>query len=271
MEKAEDILPEVLKNIVVQQRELPPLECGAARWVGSWDPGVTFCMGAMHMNAAGVLGRCPEARKAEIRARVESERKRLAGPLAVLALKGGVGFSGFDWSRNESAAKALGAMRRFSEGRPPISGVLLTGPTGLGKTRLLLASHFALLEAGVNSEYVTSPALRRLFRDASSFTEEVAETARGQLDRLVYASAVHADDLGDVEDDQRARGQFTEGIKDLLDRSRAVWAFAVNLSSEEAERHPDLSGKVVSRMQYGAEIVPMEGSDYRLSTATVLR
>lgn len=228
-------------------------------------PGV-FCDGGWHFRDGLALHRCDALRRAEIRAKVDVERVRLAGALDVLEAHGGALFAGYDPNRHEGAKEALEAMQRFASGRPPRRGVLLIGSNGLGKTRLMLASHFSLLEAGIASQYVTTPELRFWFRRQMSFDEEIAREARGWLERFQYAQAIHFDDAGHVENDQRARGEFTEGLKHLLDTSRAAWAVSSNRSSQEMQQHPDLSGTVMSRFMRDADLVTMRGRDFRQET-----
>lgn len=233
-------------------------------------PAGMYCDGGWHFRDGFAVNRCDSKRRQEIRERVNSERDRLIGALETLADDGALNasglptFSGYQADRHEGAGKALEAMQRFSAGRPPKRGVLLISPNGLGKTRLMLASHFTLLGAGIASQYVTTPELRFWFRRQMSFDEEVAREARGWLERLQYAHVIHFDDAGHVEHDQRARGEFTEGLKHLLDTSGAVWAVSSNRSYTEMQQHPDLSGTVASRLIHGADIVTMKGIDYRV-------
>jgi DNA replication protein DnaC len=250
--------------------------CGALDWSLSSRPVPKreYCDGVAHYEVRGaaagaliVVRRCPELRRHEIRTRIDDERVRLKKPLKKLAAHGGARFDGFDGTRHPSAAKALAAMRRFAAGRPPSRNVLLFGPSGLGKTRLLLASHFQLLAVGVHSEYVTSPELRDWFKQADNFDQDVAANARYRLQRICRAEVVHADDLGHIEGDTRGRGAFAEGLKTLLDNSDAAWATATNRSGEEAEKHPDLSGTIVSRLQQDADVIEMNGVDFRQETA----
>lgn len=231
------------------------------------------CDGGWHFRNLGdvygreAVGRCDTKRRQEIRAKVSEERARLDGPLELLAAHGGAKFDGYDTGRHEGAKRALEAVRAFAEGRPPKRNVILVSPNGLGKTRLLLASHFALLEAGIASQYVTTPELRKWFRRAMSFDEETEREARNWLDRFNYSQAIHFDDAGHVENDQRSRGEFTEGLKGLLDNTKAAWAVATNRTSAEMETHPDLSGTVASRFQYNADVVVMRGRDFRVETS----
>lgn len=230
-------------------------------------PAGMSCIGGWHFKGDTAVKRCDTKRRREIREKIVDERARLEGPLELLKQYGGAKFDGYDPSRHAGADRALAAMRAFSEGRPPRRNVLLVSPNGLGKTRLLLASHFALLDAGIASRYVTTPELRKWFKRADSFDEEVEREARNWLERFNYAQAIHFDDAGHVENDQRSRGAFAEGLKGLLDNTKAAWAVATNRSSSEMETHPDLSGTVASRFQYNADVIVMSGIDFRTETA----
>ncbi len=213
------------------------------------------------------IGRCPELRKRETAELYERERKRLAGEIAIIARLGSVGFDGYNVDRGKKAGEAWMAAKEFSEGRPPKRNVFFAGTTGLGKTRLMLASHFALLRAGVRSVYVTSPELRAAFDDQRAFDEELRHQGDSVVERLVRTQAVHLDDLGNVDDDERKRGQFAEGLKKVLDRSGAAWFAATNLTWDEAMKHPDVGAKVLSRLVSNAVVVKLEGAVYRIEHA----
>lgn len=242
----------------VQVTEDAPSECT--------PPDGMQCIGGWHFRDDVAIRRCDTKRRQEIRAKIADERERLGGALGLLKPFGGAKFDGYDASRHLNADRALAAMQVFSQGRPPARGVLVVSPNGLGKTRLLLASHFALLEAGIASQYVTTPELRKWFRRAGSYDEETEREARNWLDRFTYAAAIHFDDAGHVENDGRNRGEFNEGLKNLLDNCKAAWAVATNRSSEEMETHPDLSGTVASRFQYNADVIVMSGVDFRVES-----
>jgi len=230
------------------------------------------CSGGWHFRDDIAIRRCDTKRKQEIRSRIAGELKRLAGPIEQLRKWGALDsqgvptFEGYDATRpgQSGAREALEAMQRFAAGRPPLTNVLLKSGNGLGKTRLLLASHFALLGAGISSVFTTTPELRFWFRRQMQFEEEVAKEARAWLEKFHYAQAIHYDDPGHVENDQRVRGEFTEGLKNLLDNSRGRWAVATNRSAEEMEHHPDLSGTIASRFQFDADVVVMSGLDFRV-------
>jgi DNA replication protein DnaC len=232
---------------------------------GPLADGVTYCDFEWHYDLTGVTGRCTDVRRREIQKRVASERQRLTAEIARIEQRSRFGFAGYDPSLCEGGARALAVMQRF--GVELAFNAVLIGSAGLGKSHLLLASHFACLERGVSSVYLRTPELRRWFRARESFDSEVSAEAERNLSPALYAQAVHFDDAGHIENDQRARGQFAEGLKDLLDRSRGRWAVATNRAAEEAERHPDLSGVVVSRFLLDAEVVRLDGADYRVMTA----
>jgi hypothetical protein len=208
-----------------------------------------------------IAGRCPKVIEDDIRRLVTLEERRLAAELDKIRHP-------FDPHRTGlvGGERALEVLRRFAW-LGPSSNVLLIGPTGLGKTHLLLRSHLTLLKRGIASQYVRTFELRKIFRHANSYSAELAEEARYKLDRYVYAQAVHFDDAGHIENDQRARGEFAEGLKELLDKSRARWAIATNRSAAEAEQHPDLGGVNLSRMLADCETVELDGPDYRAQTA----
>lgn len=266
-----DTVESMMAKILPREEQPERKRCPAPRWAsGSGELGQVSCDRFVHLlTVAGgteVVERCPLLVAEERMERKAKELERLKGTLTQLVKRGGSGFDGYDGNRHDGAKQALEAMRRFSSGSPT-GNVILSGSTGLGKTRLLLASHFALLERGVVSQYVTSPELRQVFRNVQSFNADDKHLSQVVIDRLIRAEVIHADDLGDIEDDQRKRGEFAEGLKGILDRSQAAWAVALNMSAREAENHPDLGGKIVSRLLLGAEIVVMSGRDFRAESA----
>ena len=208
---------------------------------------------------------CPAAERERIRSRVAEERKRLAGPLAA-ANEGtrGEGFDGWDPQRYPLAERAADALRRFSLARPPSRGVVLVGPVGLGKTRLLLASHLALVEAGIDSRFITARQLRHLFTAAESFEDEEAREARQHLQVLRQCSVLHLDDLGDADRDQRRIGLFRSELKGLFDEGRFVHAVSLNLSLQDAREHPEVGEKMLSRLSSkNALVLHLQGRDQR--------
>ena len=287
---------EALARLVPAERDLGLAEV-TARPCPALAPG-EFCDGAAHYDRdpanaplprPAVLRRCPEQCQREIRARITEEEERLGGALAECR---GARFADYDVNRQRDAAwcavcrswscveplrherdlvrpreeakEALDVMQGFAAARPPRQSVILSGGLGLGKTHLMLASHFELLRGGVRSYFVGSTDLRECFARVGSFDDEMRTEAEQLRDALVRAEVIHWDDAGDVDGDQRRRGAFSEGIKFLLDRSRAVWAVSLNGDYEAARKHPDLGPKIISRLMQNAVVVRMRGSDQRL-------
>ena len=250
-----------------------PRACPTQRYPGDPARGES-CDGEWHLRPSPIsgrweaVGRCPQKRRDEIMATVAAERGRLRGELELLRRLGPTGFDGFDQMHGKGCENAWRAAVEFSQARPPNRNVYLFGTTGLGKSRLLLASHFGLLEGGIRSIYATSPQLREAFERLRSFDDEVKGEAEAFIASVRRAQAVHLDDLGNIEDDERKTGLFREGLKGILDRSSAAWMTGSNLPTiEAAKQHPDVGVKVVSRLMTGAIVVRLEGTDYRIDHA----
>ena len=261
-----DMLARIAK--LVEQHQTPSSPACPDCKPGEWCSGEAHYLderdeAGQPKRTAAYTRRCPRIVRAEVQARVQSERIRLEAAWTKANQGGGNGFIGYDPKRHRKAGEVLDILRRFSAARPPRIGVLITGPTGLGKTRLLLASHLALLEGGVWSEYITARQLGHLFWRAESFDADTASEAEAALYRLRRATVVHMDDLGDIEGDDRRRGFFRSGLKGLLDEGRFVWAAAVNYDWDAACAHPELGEKIMSRLAENTAHIRMDGEDQR--------
>lgn len=264
-----------LQPLLEPQAPAAPRACSVKPWMGEVSDEVV-CDGVVHFRQGQVrqmVGMCPAWQALGRAARIDEERRRLAPRIARLRLcprrtadhrecDCAVQFArqhmaAFDGSRSASAGRALAATRAFVEGKA--RGLFFVGPSGLGKTHLLLASHFALLERGVRSAFVASSDLYPLFADAESFDDERRLPALTTLQTLWSKQVVHLDELGEGPGD--ASGRFFRGIKGAFDRSSIRFAVASNRSLDELSTHPDVTSLLISRFRQGASEVLFDATE----------
>ncbi len=200
-------------------------------------------------------------------ARARRRSARGSAERSGLQAEGGSGFDGFNARWHESIKVAFETIRAFALARPlNARGVFLTGSTGLGKTRLLLASHMALLEDGIRSAFVTSADLRKLVARREIYDLEAREEAEDAIARVISMQVVHLDDLGDVGDPMDVpRPHLSETVKDILEQSKAAFLVATNCTGNAALEHPDIGRKVVSRLMGRCDVLKVQGRDYRIA------
>jgi hypothetical protein len=225
--------------------------------------------------------RCPVAERARIAARVGAERERLAGTIARCHAQGGFGFEGWE-DRSPGAQAALEAAQAhfaaviedLKRGRS-IRALSLLGDHGTGKTRLLLAIHFGLLESGVPVEWVGSDQLLTMRIKRLHGREEEREEAQKAFDRIARAKHIAIPDIGDSQRAERQRGEdaaVSDELRELLDVSGAAVAWASNHKTSEAlGRDPSIGARVRSRILDGAVIVRINDSDRRIERMEVRR
>lgn len=254
-----DALSSVMGRIQVGKAK--PSACGVQDWILGEQEG---CNGFLHLQAGGrLITRCPAKIAEEIQALVDPELERLEGAITRAFRGQPVGFDGFDPKRARGGGKALAAMVRFAGESRPSRGALLSGQTGIGKTRLMLASHFTRMRAGLPSEFVTVSDLRGAFADSSSFDADRRGPAEARLRRLRRCPAIHIDDLGIGE----GSASFAAKFQQLLEDMPGAVAVSLNLASDEARKHPDIGERVLSRLIDNAEVARMEGEDQRVARA----
>lgn len=267
------VIPEVPEGVdVASPARVERLPCNALPWLVERAAGEVYCSGGWHTRQTEEgerdMGRCPRWRSDRVKARIDAEAKRLAPTLERLDREGGHGWHGFD-RRNATVATMYETVRRFSMERPPRRGIWLRGGMGCGKSRLLLAAYFDFLGAGVNAWYVTPFQLRRAFEATRADDERARWAAEAFINNVRLADVVLFDEVG-MAGDQRFVGDFRERLWDLLETTRAVFAVATNLDSEELEKNPDIGPQNLSRLVRGAEVVLLDAPDWRTAAATVI-
>lgn len=276
-EPTDDMLSRILSRVSVGDDVTSAAPCGSRLFTlgQDLDEREVVCDGMHHYRGPGRptgFAPCPDVVSRSIRQRVDSEHGRLAGTIMTLSLcGGGLGFDCYDPKRHAWGERVLGAVRRFAIMRPPMGRILMTGSKGVGKTLLQLAGHFACLENGVDSVYLQSSNLRRHLHLSESFDEDARRKGEDAIQRLLMCQVIWFDDIGEIEDDQRKRGQFAAGLKNLLDNSRAAWCVSTNCDGDEAASHADMGAKIVSRLLAGALVLEMKGKDARVASAEVVR
>jgi DNA replication protein DnaC len=248
-------------------RESP---CGYAPLDPTAKSDEEVCDRLTHRRRGFVVRRCPAVVVAELRKQFVSRADLMSGKgFETHDVERARAGGGDGQKRVDAAKRALDAMVRFSGERHPSRGVVLSGPTGTGKSRLLFSSHFLRLERGWPSVYVRTGDLRLLFRDAESRDERVSGPARDRIARIARARVVHLDDLGDVADGGETSPSFGRGIKALTDMWRdetgTAIALTMNLRSFEARRHPDIGDRVLSRLCQDADCIGLDGEDQRIA------
>lgn len=257
-------------------------KCAVPLWDGGEIPdGEKRCDGRTHLRGPGFgrfAGLCSTEHQSDAQRRVAEEEDRLSAVLDKIAkINGeGTGFEHFHAEKDVSLEGALSAARRFAEtpvkqGRAPSRNLLFVGPTGTGKTHLMVRIHLSILAAGYRSEYVTSAEFRELARDEAK--REARAPASKWMQRLYRADVVCFDELGHVDGDQRPRGTFAEALLRWLDGMKGCLVATTNCSRTEMMAHSDLGAKAVSRIMANCTIIRMgqNAPDWRLKAITEKR
>lgn len=167
----------------------------------------------------------------------------------------------------QNLGRLLTITHEICENPPPPCNVAFLGPQGVAKTTAQLAIHFAQLEAGVKSYFVDSIDLRLLFKNLSFLKDElVLKQFRNEFNALVQAEVIIWSDAGDTQSAYPT--EFAENLKNLVERSSAVWIISSNLSREGLGNHVNFGRSTVSRLfadrnGIPAEVLDLVGPDQR--------
>lgn len=260
------------ENVVLMPSAAPCRELDAAA-------GEALCEGARHLAAESldtptgptvqrtVLRRCPAVVRAErsraARERVQPELVRLRSMLEQRGLRA-------DFDRDPRPVSEI--LRAALDPRRPVTGLqellqlvdhyrtrrpdrnlLLTAEDardaaqeqnkGTGKTHAQLVLHFAWLELGVNSVFVTSSQLRSLAKRRLSGTGDEMSAAERDFERLKRADVVVWSDVGDSK--ESSRGMETT-VQDLAEEGPCL-VLSMNHSRRTLALCPDVGERAVDR------------------------
>lgn len=232
--------------------------------------------------------RCPVAVRDEIRTKVAEERRRLDGVIKRCTAQGELGWAGWRDDAHPRSRDLREAaeefVRRVCAGAAK-AALIFQGPRGTGKTWALLETHFALLDAGIRSEWLdVSGLVRQRQLRLHTFDDEARAEAQRWFDRLACARVLIIPDLGDPEtldrDAAGARSTIHEAragealakaaeLFDLLEASGAATAVATNATSDQLIADPGVGSCNTSRLMDNAIVVKLDPSakDQRVEKA----
>ena len=136
-------------------------------------------------------------------------------------------------------------------------GLLLTGPTGLGKTHLSTAIARQVMEKGFDVYYVTATELFRSFEETRFAREDDAAPNM----RPACCDLLILDDLGTEPTTQYSVSCLYELLNARINREKP-WIINTNLGAEELQKK--YQDRIVSRLFGSSRALLFEGRDIRL-------
>lgn len=136
-------------------------------------------------------------------------------------------------------------------------GLLLTGPTGLGKTHLSTAIARQVMEKGYDVYYVTATELFRTFEE-TRFARE-GDTAPNM--RPACCDLLILDDLGTEPSTQYSVSCLYELLNARINREKP-WIINTNLGADELQKK--YQDRIVSRLFGSSRALLFQGRDVRL-------
>lgn len=224
--------------------------------------GTVCCQVHGDMPIYRVGGGCPacaaEACKADARGQVITPQQRQAQAIESAGIKSGFADAKLLEFTAEQQGKAKRWMRRLVAEPNTHHTLLILGPPGTGKTRLLCAMAIELLGAGNSVLVITHENLTRAVRqtwDEPGVSEESVLRKYEAVDVLIL------DDLGSGRSTENSALQLAGVIDNRYSANRPI----IVSSNYAAPDLPAIVGdRAWDRLKHGAEILAMDGASRRL-------
>ncbi len=166
----------------------------------------------------------------------------------------------FDTSVSTSAASAHAICRGIAERGPTDTGLLLTGPAGVGKTALAVGTLRLMIENGAAGLFVAVPKLHR--RLQKSFAKGARESESEVMDQLIDAPVLVLDELGA----RRYTSYSNDVLQEILgERYNDRRATLVTTNYNASELGPRIGDRLMSRLRERSTLIEITDTpDYRL-------
>lgn len=167
-----------------------------------------------------------------------------------------------NYKKTKENEDALAYAKQMVTEESPAKGLFLTGPTGIGKTHLAVATLQACLEKGRSGAFCTVPVLMERLRDCMATNERKSV----YLDRLAQVDLLVLDDFGAEHDTDWVREQLLLIINTRYMEGRPM-VITSNLMMEDFEASGDIAGqRICSRIAGSCEAFVLKGKDKRMET-----
>lgn len=167
-----------------------------------------------------------------------------------------------NYKKTKENEDALAYAKQMVTEESPAKGLFLTGPTGIGKTHLAVATLQACLEKGRSGAFCTVPVLMERLRDCMATNERKSV----YLDRLAQVDLLVLDDFGAEHDTDWVREQLLLIINTRYMEGRPM-VITSNLMMEDFEASGDIaSQRICSRIAGSCEAFVLKGKDKRMET-----
>jgi len=165
------------------------------------------------------------------------------------------GFKEFDRAHQSSMFKAAW---RWANGCEGLDTIALLGPTGTGKSHLLMASRYYLIKRGLATSWVTPEDLTMAVNAFRSMGNKIDKWLP-RYERWCECDVLILEDLGHEQSPAEETAGFLNGIADQ--RGERPLGFATNFDRKQLEDR--YGAPTASRLFHGATVPDVRPTDYR--------